>query len=268
MATARAVAAHRRAQVVELATTTDLTYDEIASRVGYAHRGILPGARVGTLDIQVCLAGQAGDGKGTAMDLAARLVPDVDFECICGEPDHAGMYVVVPAGTREGILRAFYDDVAEQRPNGRQVRIPKLDRRHVLVRMDEVQALTALNDGSGATIIPLLRQAFSGEGLGFQYASNEKRRKVPAGGYRLSVLMARSRRWRLHCSPRSGAAPHNACCGYRCRTFAYGSGRRSISGLAGDAYRDLGPRRGGGRTSPRLRRLGRGRDARRAGRAA
>ena len=39
MATARAVAAHRRAQVVELATTTDLTYDQIASRVGYAHRG-------------------------------------------------------------------------------------------------------------------------------------------------------------------------------------------------------------------------------------
>jgi hypothetical protein len=39
MATARAVAAHRRAQVVELATTTDLTYDQIAERVGYRHRG-------------------------------------------------------------------------------------------------------------------------------------------------------------------------------------------------------------------------------------
>lgn len=39
MATARAVAAHRRAQVVELDTTTDLTHEEIAARVGYAHRG-------------------------------------------------------------------------------------------------------------------------------------------------------------------------------------------------------------------------------------
>jgi hypothetical protein len=39
MATARAVAAHRRAQVVELATSTDLTYAQIAERVGYKHRG-------------------------------------------------------------------------------------------------------------------------------------------------------------------------------------------------------------------------------------
>ena len=39
MATARAVAAHRRAQVVELATTTDLTYAQIAERVAYKHRG-------------------------------------------------------------------------------------------------------------------------------------------------------------------------------------------------------------------------------------
>ena len=135
-------------------------------------------------------SGESGDGKGTALDLSSRLVPDVELAtCLCGDPDHDGMYVEVPAGTGEGITAAFYEQAVEKDPDGKTARRHKLDRRHVLIRMDEVQALTALQDRSGATIVPLLRQAFSGEGLGFQYSSSEKRRKVPAREYRLAVVM-------------------------------------------------------------------------------
>lgn len=55
--------------------------------------------------------------------------------------------------------------------------------------MPEVDSLTALGNRQGATLLPQLRKAWSGEALGFAYADPNKAIPVAAHTYRLCVVL-------------------------------------------------------------------------------
>src|SRR5699024_9434577 len=58
-----------------------------------------------------------------------------------------------------------------------------------LLTIPEVDTLAALRGRQGSTLMPELRKAWSGEGLGFAYADPAKRLPVEAFTYRLCVLL-------------------------------------------------------------------------------
>jgi hypothetical protein len=63
------------------------------------------------------------------------------------------------------------------------------DRSAVLFTVPEVDMLTALASRQGATLLSTLRSAFSGEKLGFSYASREKTLPLDAHTYRLCLIL-------------------------------------------------------------------------------
>jgi hypothetical protein len=59
----------------------------------------------------------------------------------------------------------------------------------VLFDVPEVDTLTALGNRQGATLMPILRSAWSGEQLGFSYADPSKQLDVPARSYRCALML-------------------------------------------------------------------------------
>lgn len=148
------------------------------------HGVLLPALpRYGTPNLFCALVGHSGDGKGSSMDLAAELIPNTDHHCMCGSHDD---HVTVPAGTGEGIVKSFFRQVVNPRTDKREL---TRDLRNICIRIDEGEALTALAGRNGATIATILRQGWSGERLGFAYASDDKGLHVNALTYRLAVVM-------------------------------------------------------------------------------
>lgn len=144
--------------------------------------------RRGSLNIIIALTGHSGDGKGAAIDLATRLLPH-HRPCGCGDDDHPGDYITVPAGSGEGLVRNYYDHVTDKDDDGKKQSAFKIDRRHILVRIDEGEALSKLAARQGQTTMQILRQAWSGEELGFSYSTAEKNLRLPAHGYRVAVVL-------------------------------------------------------------------------------
>jgi hypothetical protein len=58
----------------------------------------------------------------------------------------------------------------------------------VLFSVPEIDTLSALGSRKGATLLPELRRAWSGEALGFAYADPTRRLEVPAQQYRLCLV--------------------------------------------------------------------------------
>ncbi len=140
--------------------------------------------RQGSLNLSVALAGRSGTGKGSVADESAALLGRraVSVEHPAGE---------APAGSGEGIIKSFFDLVAD--PDSDKKNPPKvwqLARRAMLLRIDEGELLRALGQRSGQTTDQVLRQAWSGEALGGSYVGESGQRSLDAHGYRLAVLLA------------------------------------------------------------------------------
>lgn len=121
----------------------------------------------GSLNSFVALVGGSGGGKGAA-ERAARegiLLP---------EPVH-----VVAIGSGEGIAHQY----AHREKNGSLVR----DRDAVLFTASEVQGLGALGSRNGSTLDAQIRQAWSGEALGYAYADAGRRLTLDAHSYRFGL---------------------------------------------------------------------------------
>ncbi|MEC4847487.1 DUF3987 domain-containing protein [Mycobacteroides chelonae] len=108
----------------------------------------------------------SGGGKGAASATARELVD---------EHVHART-----PGSGEGLIAAYGGRDDDGNPRG--------DDAHeaMMFTVDEIDTLSAVGGRSGATIMPILRQAFSGETLGFAY-----RNKLPmllAHTYRLTMV--------------------------------------------------------------------------------
>lgn len=122
-----------------------------------------------SLNVFVALVGASGTGKGAAERVAAEAL-DIRSADI----------TTSPVGSGEGIGHLY-----AHREKGEVVR----DRDAVLFTIPEVDNLTALGNRQGATLLPQLRQAWSGESLGFSYADKSKSLPIHAHTYRMGLLI-------------------------------------------------------------------------------
>ncbi|MCP2324925.1 hypothetical protein HDA40_003432 [Hamadaea flava] len=121
----------------------------------------------GSLNLFVGLIGPPGAGKGAAQRAGADVL-DV------GHVEAAGV------GSGEGLAHLY----ARRTKEG-------LDRHATAMLLDvaEVDTLAAVADRRGATLLPELRRAWSGEALGFSYADPNKRLPIAAHSYRLTMIV-------------------------------------------------------------------------------
>lgn len=120
-----------------------------------------------SLNLFVGLVGPSGSGKGAAESVAAEAV-DV------------GLLTTRTAGSGEGIAHAY---VKRTRQGLEDLNTA------VLFTVPEVDSLAALGSRQGATLLPELRKAWSGEQLGFAYADPAKNLVVRRHMYRLCMIV-------------------------------------------------------------------------------
>lgn len=121
----------------------------------------------GSLNFFVALVGPSGTGKGAADSLAAEVLPEDVY--------------IGQAGSGEGLAHQY----AHIDKRGEQI----IDRTSVLFSVPEIDTLNALGGRTGSTIMSKLREAFSGEELGFGYADASKRIRLGKHGYRLTMVV-------------------------------------------------------------------------------
>ncbi|OBG51472.1 hypothetical protein A5670_22820 [Mycolicibacterium fortuitum] len=140
--------------------------------------GIAEDESPGSLSLFVALATRSGGNKGRTVKVARRLMrrtlPDLQ------------------PGSGEGLVKCFVrarkgDDDAEAFEFGGD-KFTWL-RHSVVLNVAEVETLAALGRRTAATLPMMLRQAFSGETLGFAYADDTKRLFVPGDEYRLGMIV-------------------------------------------------------------------------------
>lgn len=130
----------------------------------------------GSLNSFYALVGASGIGKGISEQTAELgftiLTPADEFN----------------AGSGEGLGHLFMRRVKVPKEEGGGYALDQY-RANILLNVNEVDSLTSLSGRQGATLLPQLRSAWSGEHLGFAYADPDKALKVPAHSYRLSMLV-------------------------------------------------------------------------------
>ena len=122
---------------------------------------------VASLNTFAALTGPSGAGKGAAESAGTEAV-DV------------GPLTVASVGSGEGIAHLY-----AHREKGEVVR----DREAVVFSIPEVDNLTALGTRRGATLLPQLRSAWTGETLGFSYADRDKALPIERHTYRMGLLL-------------------------------------------------------------------------------
>lgn len=120
-----------------------------------------------SLNIFVALVGPSGGGKGAAESAAADCLDMEDVE-------------TATVGSGEGIGHLY-----AHREKGQVIR----DRHAVLFTVPEVDNLVALGARQGATLMPQLRSAWSGEKLGFSYADKNKALPIERHTYRMGLVL-------------------------------------------------------------------------------
>ncbi len=122
----------------------------------------------GSLNQFLAIVGSSGSGKGAAETAGADAVDVVSY------------IDVQTAGSGEGLVRLF-----GHRDKDEVFR----DRQAVLLSVPEVDNLVALRSRQGATLMPVLRSAWSGEKLGFSYIDQSKAIPLERHSYRLGVIL-------------------------------------------------------------------------------
>lgn len=121
----------------------------------------------GSLNLYVAIVGPSGAGKGAAERTASDAL-------------EVGALTTASVGSGEGIAHLY----ARRTRQGIE--------RHtdsVLLSVPEIDTLAALGNRQGATLMPELRRAWSGEALGFSYADPDKRLPIPGHSYRLALVV-------------------------------------------------------------------------------
>jgi hypothetical protein len=118
----------------------------------------------GSLNWFAAIAAASGGGKGAAIAAARHLVPDDDL-------------IVRNPGSGEGLVQAYVH------PDGGTYE-------SIMFNADEIDTVTALGARTGSTLMSVLRQAFTGETLGFAYADKTKRKHLRAHTYRTTLIVS------------------------------------------------------------------------------
>lgn len=124
-----------------------------------------------SLNIFVAQVGLSGSGKGVALGLSAEAFPGSDLASV---PQ-------VGAGSGEGIGHLF------AHREGKNKELVRHETR-VLLTVEEIGTLGAVGGRQGATLMPELRKAWSGEPLGCAYATPEKNLPIGRHTYRLCFV--------------------------------------------------------------------------------
>lgn len=109
-----------------------------------------------SLNLFVCFVGQSGAGKGNATKVAAKLF---DYSA------SGFKYSEAIPGSGEGIIGMYTGFDPEKKEYVQHTK-------NALLNIDEIDNLAATGNRSGSTLIPVLRSAFSGEKLGWNYVKN------------------------------------------------------------------------------------------------
>jgi hypothetical protein len=143
-------------------------------------------AAPGTLDLCVALVGPSGSGKTSAMWAASELLGAPTLPS--GRPHPA--FEEWPAGSGEGIIEAYLDEIEEEDDDGNKHRVKSQTKLGVLFSLDEGAALRSIAARSGATIMQTIRSAWSGSMLGNANARADTTRRLAARSYRFVLLSA------------------------------------------------------------------------------
>lgn len=130
------------------------------------------------LSLYVALRAPSGSGKSAATGCAAALLPNTPPGCVGP----------LPLGSGEGLIDAYFELVEETDGGGKKQRTKRQTKRGALFTLDEGQALAEIGNRKGATILPILRTAWSGGDAGQANASIETRRVLKAGNYVLGLV--------------------------------------------------------------------------------
>jgi len=125
-----------------------------------------------SLNLFVALVGPSGGGKGASESAASDAVTVLDV--------NGDQIEVATVGSGEGIGHLY-----AHREKGEVIK----DRDAVLFTVPEVDNLTALAGRQGATLLPQLRSAWSGEKLGFAYADKAKALPINRHTYRMGLVL-------------------------------------------------------------------------------
>lgn len=128
------------------------------------------------LSLFVALRARSGGGKSSPLAASAALLPDVPPGC--GGP--------LSLGSGEGLVEAFLEKMPD--PNNAKATIKKQTRTGVLFTLDEGQMLAEIGSRKGATILPILRTAWSGGDPGQANASADTFRTLRTGSYHIGLI--------------------------------------------------------------------------------
>lgn len=139
------------------------------------------GTHVG-LSFLAAIVAPPGVGKSSANAVAADLLAAGD---LLADTDQ------LPLGTGEGLAEVLFGVVSEPDPDtGKTVKIKRQVRHNAFVFGDEGEMLGALGGRTGATLTSTLRSIFTDGTLGQTNASEDRRRRIPAGRYAFGVVVA------------------------------------------------------------------------------
>ena len=127
-----------------------------------------------SLNLFAAIVGESGSGKGASDAAAMDAVEFVD------QWGHPVTTEVLPIGSGEGIARTF-------RPADDPEDAPEVSA--AIFSVPEVDTLAALGGRSGATIMPVLRQVYSGETIGFANSGKDTRLVVDRHTYRAGLIV-------------------------------------------------------------------------------
>lgn len=132
-----------------------------------------------SLSIYTALVGPSGTGKSSAKAVACELLPCTNERI--GDD--------LPIGSGEGLLEAYMGLVEEEGPDGKKRKVKRQVRDGVFAFLDEGQALAELGSRKGSTLLPILRQMWTGGPAGTTNASVETNRLLRSGSYALGLVI-------------------------------------------------------------------------------
>ncbi len=155
----------------------DAVLNAVLARLAAAtpHTVKLPGG-VG-LTYYAAAIGWPGSGKTVATRTSRLIAPPPSY---CPE---------LPGGTGEGVVESYFDFVEEENESGNKAKVKRQVRHNLLTIWDEGTQLDETAGRQGATILTVLRAAYSDDVLGMTTGSLDRRRVLSPGQYVLGVII-------------------------------------------------------------------------------
>jgi len=134
---------------------------------------------IASLNFLGAVISSSGGGKSTAGGVARALLPI----------DRVDVVADVPPGSGEGLTELYFEWVLEEQADGKNKRVKRKTKSGAFIYLDEGQALAEMGNRKGATLMPTLRSAWSGETIGQANASQETYRVLLPHTYRMSIMV-------------------------------------------------------------------------------